>query len=290
MKKILISTLISLLLVTGIVIPVFSDAFVPSIKVREDVTIHSNPVIVQPDGCVDELEVTSYINKDKITSEESKQQIDEAYQTIIEAQDVSSLTEEIVDVAHELGAEVEDLVVRDLFDVTMYHVETSENHKESLHVRNVAFTLEAHDLDNFVGLLVYHHGKWHLVDEVEVLKDENLINVISDELSPFAIITASAFKYKGEGHGCIWHLYICITMIITFVLLNIFRRKDSETRDKKKRNIVIRDILCIISLILSIIFYIFGTCKYDIYALIAELTIIIITFVYSHPYNSDDEH
>lgn len=290
MRKIFITLITTVLLITGIALPVFSDTYVPSIGVREDVILDSNPVIEEPDGCREELIVTPYLNKADILSGESKQQMDEAYVTIVEAKDVSELTDEIVDVAHDLGAEVEDLVVRDLFDVTMYHVEISDNHVETLHIKNVGFTIEAHDLDNFVALLVYHDGKWHLVDDVEVLKDQDLINVISDELSPFAIITATNYRYVATAHGCIWHLFICITMIITYLLMNIIRRKGSETRDKKKKNIFIRDLLCIISLILCIIFYIFGTCKYDIYALIVELTVLLVAFVYSHPYNSDDEY
>lgn len=289
MKKLLITLLSSILLITGMISPVFSDAFVPSIGVREDVELISDSIIIEPDDCVYELIVTSYIDKDTIESDESKQQIQEAYEMILEAEDVSDLDEDIIEIAHNLGAETEDLVVRDLFDVTMYHREESEHHSEAVHIKNVAFTIKAQDLDNFVCLLVYHDGKWDVVKNVEVIKDENLLNVLTEELSPFALIVATDYKYVATAHGCIWHLFIIITMIITFVLTNSIRRRDAETRDKKKKNIWIRDIICLISLILSIIFYIFGTCKYDIYALIAELIIIVITYVYSHPYNKDDE-
>ena len=292
MKKALISILTSILVITGICIPVFgdTDAFVPSITVREDVKLVSDPEIVEPDECVYELVVTPYIYKDLIEAEESREQLEIAYQSIISVDDVSQLNpSEITDVAHRLGVETEDLVVRDLFDVTMYHREKSLNHSQAVHVKNVQFTVETQDLENFVCLLVYAKGRWNVVKDVSVLKDKNLLNVLTEELSPFALVVASDYRYTGHAWGCIWHLYIIITMCITFLLTNIIRKNSNDTRETKKRYILIRDILCLISLILSIIFYIFGTCKYDIYALIADIIVVTITFIYTHPHINSNE-
>ena len=292
MKKALISILTSILVITGICIPAFgdTDAFVPSIIVREDVKLVSDPEIVEPDECVYELVVTPYIYKDLIESEESREQLEIAYQSIISVDDVSQLNpSEITDVAHRLDVETEDLVVRDLFDVTMYHREKSLNHSQAVHVKNVQFTVETQDLENFVCLLVYAKGRWNVVKDVSVLKDKNLLNVLTEELSPFALVVASDYRYTGHAWGCIWHLYIIITMCITFLLTNIIRKNSNNTRETKKRYILIRDILCLISLILSIIFYIFGTCKYDIYALITDIIVVTITFIYTHPHINSNE-
>lgn len=292
MKKTLISILTGILLITGICIPVFADgeAFVPSITVREDVELVSDAIIIQPDGCKYELEVIPYIFKDQIESEESRRLLDIAYESIVAVKDVSELNpSEITEVAHSLGVETEDLVVRDLFDVTMYHREKSVNHSQAVHVKNVQFTIETQDLNNFVCLLVYAKGKWNVVRDVSVLKDRNLLSVFTEELSPFAIVVASDYRYTGHALGCIWHLYIIITMCITFLLTNIIRKNSNDTRETKKRYILIRDIVCLISLILSIIFYIFGTCKYDIYALITDIIVVTITFIYTHPHINSNE-
>lgn len=292
MKKALISILTSILIITGICIPVFgdSDAFVPSITVREDVKLVSDPEIIEPDECVYELVVTPYIYRDKIESEESRKLLEIAYESIVAVNDVADLNKnDITEVAHSLGVETEDLVVRDLFDVTMYNREKGVNHSQAVHVKNIQFTVETQDLSNFVCLLVYAKGKWNVVKDVSVLKDRNLLNVFTEELSPFALIVASDYRYTGHAFGCIWHLYIIITMLITFLLTNIIRKNTNDTRETKKRYILIRDLICLISLILSIIFYIFGTCKYDVYALIADILIVTISFIYTHPHINSNE-
>lgn len=290
MKKVLISVFISILLVSGFISPAFCDTYVPSIMIRDDAELISDPIIVEPDECKYELVVSPYIKKDEIQSEQSKQELKEAYAQIYAANDVSELVpERITEIAHEMGVETEDLVVRDLFDVSEYHIGTGERHDDNLHEEKVYFEIKVQDLSNYVCLLVYHDGEWKVVEDVIALYDDNVLEVLTSELSPFALVVAIDFKYTASAHGCIWHLYICITMIITFLVTNIVRSKDSETREKKKKNILFRDIICLISLILSIIFYIFGTCKYDIYALIIDILIVIITFIYSHPkYNKDE--
>ena len=293
MKKILISLLTSILLITGAYLPVFCDeneVFVPSITVREDIKLVSDPEIIEPDECVYELVVTPYIYRDKIESEESRKLLEIAYESIVAVNDVADLNKnDITEVAHRLGVETEDLVVRDLFDVTMYNREKGVNHSQAVHVKNIQFTVEAQNLDNFVCLLVYAKGKWNVIDDVSVLKDRNLLNVFTEELSPFALVVASDYRYTGHAFGCIWHLYIIITMLITFLLTNIIRKNTNDTRESKKRYILIRDLICLISLILSIIFYIFGTCKYDVYALIADILIVTISFIYTHPHINSNE-
>lgn len=295
MKKALISILTSILVITGICIPAFgdTDAFVPSITVREDVKLVSDPIVVEPDKCLDELVVSPYMYMDGIESDESKELLKIAYESIAAVDDVADLDkEEITKIAHSLGVETKDLVVRDLFDVTIYNRDVSTNHSESDHKDIYEFTLQTQSLDNFVCLLVYANGKWNVVKDINVIKDKNLLKVITEELSPFALVVASDYRYTGHAFGCIWHLYIIITMLITFLLTNIIRKNTNDTRETKKRYILIRDLICLISLILSIIFYIFGTCKYDVYALIADILIVTISFIYTHPHinSNEDEH
>lgn len=289
MKKLLTTLLMTLILITGIITPVFSDTFVPSIGVRDDVQIVSDTIIEYDDECSDELIITPYIRRLDIKSQESEQLLEESYAQILNVDDISKLCEDLTPIAHTLGVETEDLVVRDLFDITAYEYHTSDHHNDRDHNIPYDITLKVDSLENFVALMVYYDNQWHIVEDVEVIKDENLLHFLTNELSPFALIVATDYRYVASAHGCIWHLYICITMIITFILIQCIKRnKDTETSDKKKKNILLRDILLLISLILCVIFYIFGTCKYDIYALIAELTVITIAFIYTHPHNKDE--
>ena len=286
MKKLLIA-LITCIVISFVGNSVFSDEFVPSITVQEDVSIKSDPVIVHADECVDELVVTSYVKKDSIESDESQRLLDEAYDNITDAEKVSDLNEGILDIAHSLGADEQDLVVRDLFDITEYEVHVSDEHNIDEHTKTLNITLETETLENFVALLVYYDNEWHIVENTNVDLEQSLLSFSTEELSPFAIIVATDYTYVGVGHGCIWHLYIAITMIVTFVIAQIVRRRHAETHEKKKKNILFRDIIALISLILSIIFYIFGTCKYDVYALICDILIVATMFIYSHPHKHE---
>lgn len=289
MKKLLITLSTTLLLIAGVITPIFSDTFVPSIGVRDDVEIISEPIVEHKDDCSDELIVTPYIRKVDIKSEESKTLIEDSYAQILSVSDIADLCEDIAPIANSLGVETRDLVVRDLFDITAYEYHVSDHHEISEHEEYYNISLKVDSLENYVALMVYYDNEWHVVDDVEVLKDENLLKFYTNELSPFALIVATDYRYVASAHGCIWHLYICITMILTFIIIQFFRtNKNVETTDKKKKNILIRDILLLISLVLSIIFYIFGTCKYDIYALIAELVVITIAFIYTHPHSKDE--
>lgn len=304
MKKILV-ILLTMAFLLGIYVPCFADGYVPSPKPKDPIVVVDDDkdtgetekpsVIIKPDEPEKEpekheieIEVHSYQYIDDIKNEESKKQLKHAYDEIASLDDVSKLVpDEIEQLAHSLGAETTDLVVRDLFDVSAYlEGEELDDTLDS----EYSFTLHADNLENFVCLLVYHNNEWKIVNNVEVLKDQDLLKVVTKELSPFAIIVASKFTYNGVIKGCIWHLYIVITMLVTFVLAQFIRRKDTNTNQDKKKNILFRDILCLISLILSVIFYIFGTCKYDVYALIADIIIVTIVFIYNHPLGKDSDN
>lgn len=300
MKKVAVF-LLTMAIILGIYVPCFADEGAPSPTTPEDVVIVDDKpgteptIIIKPEKTDDEpiehvieIEVHSFLYKDEIKDEFAKQQLEEAYRQISSLDDISNLVpDEIEQIAHKYGAETKDLVVRDLFDVSAYiDGEQIDQSKDSTY----SFTLHAQNLDNFICLLVYHNDEWHVVENVEVLKDEELLKVVTDELSPFAIVVATKYDYNNEiPSGCTIHYFIMFTTIITFVLTQIIRRKDSNTKQIIRRNVLIRDILCLISLLVSVIFYIFNNCEYDIYALIAEVLVVAIAFIYSHPFSKDNK-
>ena len=297
MKKIAVF-LLTMAIIIGIYVPCFADEGAPSPITPEDVVIVDDKpgteptIIINPEKTDDEpieyeveIEVHSFLYKDEIKDEFAKQQLEEAYRQISTIDNISNLVpDKIEEISHKYGAETKDLVVRDLFDVSAYIGDGEQIDQNGTY----SFTLHAQNLDNFICLLVYHNDEWHVVENVEVLKDEELLKVETDELSPFAIVVATKYDYNNEiPSGCTNHYFIMFTTIITFVLTQIIRRKDSNTKQIIRRNVLIRDILCLISLLVSVIFYIFNNCEYDIYALIAEIIVVAIAFIYSHPFSKD---
>lgn len=312
MKKFLVLCC-TLFILLGVNTPVFADKspFVPSIGVRAEVYIEGGTILesgasslkyYEEDGCLTEIIVTPYSYKDTIESDESRYLIDVAYGDIIKIPTVHDLDPiEIEEVADNLGVKLDDLVVRDLFDITLYNRGQVVNHKEDLHSKYIELTLATQTLENFVCLLHYKDSKWNIVESARVIIDENHLYLSIDELSPFAIVVSTEHGIVKEAK-CFWHWFIFLTTILTAILALIIRVKDKDDdeedntnsdlenkdEDKKKKNVRIRDLITVISLILSIIFFILGGCKYCIHALILEIVIVIIVFYYSHR-NSDDD-
>ena len=284
MKRLLATLLTILTIGSCIGVNVFSDTYVPSIAVRKDVILVSNPKLEHKDGCVDEIELCTYLQKDEIRSEFSRQQLEIAYQSIIKAKLVTDLNPDIEQIANALSVNKEDLVVRDLFDITEYEYHVSKDHNINEHIHNLSLEIETQTLENFVCLLVYYDDAWHVIEDLEVLKQENRIDFRTDELSPFALVVATDYKYvPAVKSDEIIHILMFIVIIITFVLAQFIRLNKNDTLQIQKRNVLIRDIMCLISLLSCIILYFFGNCDKDIYILVASVVVNIIVLLYSHP-------
>ena len=288
MKKLLTILLASIILVQASFVSIFGDDFVPSIGIKpnieivpdkEETRIEDNTKEETNDKY--ELIVTPYMYKDSIDFEESKKIIEKAYGKILDCNKITDLCPDIEPIAISMGVGPDSLVVRDLFDITAYEPGSTKPYERNANDEPYEFTLKVDSLKNFVCLIVYYDNAWHIVDDVEKI-DNNTLKVITSELSPFALITATNLRYEGFAKGCIWHLYIIITLVITFVLTQLIQKKQDDGNSSYKKVILIRDIICIISLLLSIIFYIFGVCKYDIYALVADIIVVVIVFIYTH--------
>ena len=322
MKKVFLSTLISLCIMMGISVPVFaSEAYVPSIGVRTSVEILGGEVDPETgcsviwDWCEDchrKLVVTPYFLKETIESSKSRAEIDIAYNLIIAADHVYDLTDEVEPVANALGVNKEDLVIRDVFDITPYNCDLQNG--------TVAITLSTEDLNNYVCLLHYVDEHFEVVPDAYVTIDDHHLYLSVDKLSPFAIVLATDYNYNPDGtvddcdnciiHGegcrccCIYHWLIVITMLLTVIVAQLVHRKDEDEnqneqyvdaktieeqeKDKEKQEKRIkrtRDISCIINLILCVIFYILGFCWLDIFALIADIIVLLIIFINTHKKN-----
>lgn len=132
------------------------------------------------DDCSAELIITAYVNRDQLP-EELRLQIEEAYRMIVENPDLSALNAKLAELAEELGVEVTDLAVSDLFDIHYVNCGDHDGHG------HFDITLKADTLKNFVCLLHYYNGEWRIIEDAKVINDTHL-EFTEDEFSPFAIV------------------------------------------------------------------------------------------------------
>lgn len=231
LKKLSIILTTGLLLFT-IVTPVTADdSYVPSITAKDTVVIaggkDENGQEVTPtttaagtielgytssDGCDVKLVLTPYSKRSTITTnhpftntdsnnraEESLSEINNAWSQIQAKDKVVDYAPIMKEVAEDKGIDEDDLVTKDLFDITIYHSGENDSNP-NLHNRiyNIQLTTEA--LKNFVALLHYKSdGTWELVSDARVTGDNKDILTFSfDSCSPFAIIVK---KTDGQGTG-----------------------------------------------------------------------------------------
>lgn len=133
------------------------------------------------DDCSAELIITAYVNRDQLP-EELRLQIEEAYRIIVENPDLSVLNAKLAELAEELGVEVTDLAVSDLFDI---HYVNCGDHDDHGHFD---ITLKAETLENFVCLLHYYNGEFTIVEDAKVTQNGEHLEFTATEFSPFAIV------------------------------------------------------------------------------------------------------
>lgn len=197
----------------------------------------------------------------------------------------------------------------------------NQGHKEEwLHHGYVEVTLGLKSLKNFVCLLHYYDDgtglDWHIVPSASVLQDGEHLYLSVDELSPFAVVVHEEeetihgrddnekdrhkdeyyFPYAGvdgpeliKVNYCIWHYFILLDTIITFILMQFIRSKDEDDLDTCKKKYRRRIVITAISLLLSILFFVLGGCKWCIFALILELLVAIVATYYTKKQIKEDE-
>ena len=132
-------------------------------------------------GCKSKVVITSYGDRDRLTSKDRKD-IEAAFTQIIGTQDISSLTDELEDVAEKLKVSTAKLSVVDLFDISSTDCAEHASHGK------FNITIKPTTLKNFACLLHYSNGKWEVVDSAKLTNNGEHINFTAKELSPFAIV------------------------------------------------------------------------------------------------------
>jgi len=145
------------------------------------------PGIVEDDNldteCTAQLVITHYSERDTL-SDEKRLALEDAYAQIVGSEDISTFAAELSSKAASMKINGEDLQVSDLFDISYYGCDKHEDHK------GFKIKLESDYLENFVGLLHLHNGKWEFINAERV--DERYIVFTVEELSPFAIVVGES--------------------------------------------------------------------------------------------------
>lgn len=184
MKK--LASLVSLALVLAMLtVSVSAANFTPSVEQKPAPTVTS---ATASDGSALEVVVTPVSEKDSAVAAEITQKLEQAYAQVQAAATLSDLTPDIVTVLAQLdpSLDVTDLVVRDLFDISLTDGTDYDG----------AITVKIQtDLAEGTTVLVLHNyegDQWEVLAPEKVSLDSNgVLTITVDSLSPFAIVVDS---------------------------------------------------------------------------------------------------
>lgn len=160
-----------------------SAAFVSSPSASDGPVIED---IVNEDGEeVSNVVLTPYKDREDLDAE-AKKDMEEAYDDIKGAEDLTDKVEGLEEAAKDAKADQEDLAVKDLFNIG------TDDGKEL--DGKVTITLKPEELKNFVALIVKNGDDWTVVEDVEFDKKNGTITFDAEELGTYAIVVNTAEK------------------------------------------------------------------------------------------------
>ena len=120
----------------------------------------NNPVIVEGNNIV----VTPFGDRDDLP-EEIRQMLEEAYNSILNSDNLGDLCEGLEELANSTSIPVGNLAVSDLFELTFEDGTTNED-------GSITVTLKDNNLDDFFGLIKYENGEWTMVEDAVVTNNK----------------------------------------------------------------------------------------------------------------------
>lgn len=173
------------------------------------------------ENCTAVIVVTPYAERNEL-DEESCDVIEEAYDTIKNNKDGSSLEEALKELATEEHP-YDVLAISDLFDVDYSNCDLHKEHKP------VNVLLSAETLDHFAGLLVYVGGEWKIVKGAAVDKEEANLKFLAEEFGPYAIVVDSTFAGDSADTGdagisWIWFVLMGVSAAGLITIAVVYRK------------------------------------------------------------------
>ena len=132
------------------------------------------------EDCIAQLIITIFGDRFDLPDDQ-RQPFEEAYNDIVNSDDLADLADDLKDLADKLGIDTDKLGVSDLFDLSSTGCDDHEGHKE------YSVVLDADALEHFVGLIYKgDDGKWYLVDDAKVIDGE--LHFTAQGFHPYAIV------------------------------------------------------------------------------------------------------
>ncbi len=173
----------------------------------------------EADDCVAQILITAYADRENL-SEEVRTKLEESYKEIMENANLSALNEELEEIAKDNGVKSTDFAVSDMFDITATHCESHDEHG------HFDIVLKAETLKNFVCLLHYFNGEWHIVPDAKVTGNGEHLEFTAEEFSPFAIVVNTAAPGADEPQNNLTvAIYGIVIAVIALILLLLLGKK-----------------------------------------------------------------
>ena len=171
--------------------------------------------INESEDCLGQLIITPYLDRDTLP-EEDRIIIESIYKQVVENKDLSAIYEELANLAAKLDIDVKDLAVSDLFDIRLINCDIHDYHG------HFNIKLKAETLQNFVCLLHYYNGEYHVVKDARVLEDGEHLVFSEKEFSPFLIVTNTGEEDPDAPQtNDMFPIYVTVAAVSGLMLLGL---------------------------------------------------------------------
>ena len=186
-------------------------------------SFNKTPIIVDFE-CSDpnwkgDIYITSFGDRNVLDLIE-REKLEDAYNSIRDAVNIETLVPDIKDIAANLNVSPENLGISDLF-----HIGISESTDGIFKIK-----LDSETIKNFVGLIYYEDGKWHVLEDATI--EDDLLVFTTDLPRAFAIVVDvdnSAIDVPVTGDALSWVLAgVMVASAAGIVILVISYKKKSK--------------------------------------------------------------
>jgi len=172
-------------------------------------------------NCKGDVIITPYSEKDTL-DDDAKEKFDDAYNSIVGADDLADLSDDLKNAADEKGVKDGNLAVSDLFNVD-FECDEHDGHG------NFNIKIEPETLKNFVALMYYDGDEWVMADDVKV--DGKTLSFTLNNPAPMAIFVnagADNISSPQTGDSFPWIYVGIIAVCVAGLVVVILKLKKKE--------------------------------------------------------------
>ena len=213
MKKVLICIL-AVVLTLSMTVSVFAaGGFISSPSGRKGPELIAGAIV----GCEGELLLIPYAERDQL-SDDACGQLEDAYGSIADNKDLSKVCGDLEKLAKQLGVNVKDLAVSDLFYLDYTGCTEHDGHDP------FTATIKPETLNNFFALMTMINGEWVVVEGAKVV-DGNLVFTGSN-YGPYAIVlNTSVSPETGDSFPWVYVVMMAVSVVGLASVLAALKKK-----------------------------------------------------------------